>query len=399
MKKIIEHIKLYFKEYKIITITLSIVLWVLLIAYIFWAFDSDTQRIKKIIIKQDNLSKQEIEKTVGDLKGINEQLNLLIRDKNLLNKCIKYNKDRMWTIQLYKECNIDKLLIDYKNDTDINKKKNKNILSETDKFLKDVMNLPWCRVTQNEETHLKTWWNVYATDIACERWKPFKVKASNHKEYYVVSSIWTDNIIWDYIVLKHWNRKYLYWHTKSWLSVGDRVEAWDTIWITTMSWITTWIHLHFEYWLNGNNVNSKDVVNPYNYNLKLQRWLIKNDLSRNIAVTTYDLWDVRQNDSTPCIWASWKDLCKMAEQGIQTIALVNTMREKLWIKFWDKIILRNLKTGRDTLVQVEDEMNKRYRISCIKWVEWLCIRADIARYKWKAQLKSWAYRIIKIKTY
>jgi len=91
--------------------------------------------------------------------------------------------------------------------------------------------------------------------------------------------------------------------------------------------------------------------------------------------THYDLGDVNQNDSTPCVGASGKDLCYLQRQGVQTMALTVDIRKKLWIKFWQKVFLLWDKwcTG---IFQVEDEMNKRFRTRCIKR-EGVCIKWDM----------------------
>ena len=55
--------------------------------------------------------------------------------------------------------------------------------------------------------------------------------------------------------------------------------------------------------------------------------------------THYDLGDVRQNDSSPCHGASGADLCFLAREGVNTMALTVDIRNKLGIKFGDKVIL------------------------------------------------------------
>jgi len=101
--------------------------------------------------------------------------------------------------------------------------------------------------------------------------------------------------------------------------------------------------------------------------------------------TNYDLWDVWQNDSTPCIWASGKDLCYLHQQGINTMALVNIKRKEMWINFWDKVELKWWPC--EWIYQVEDEMNIRFRQKTPIYKPWTTfeIRWDIARYKHKLE--------------
>lgn len=111
--------------------------------------------------------------------------------------------------------------------------------------------------------------------------------------------------------------------------------------------------------------------------------------------TNYDLWDVWQNDSTPCIWASGKDLCYLHQQGINTMALVNIKRKEMWIEFWDKVELTWWPC--EWIYQVEDEMNIRFRQKTPIYKPWTKfeIRWDIARYGHKLECGG-AYTIKKV---
>ena len=80
--------------------------------------------------------------------------------------------------------------------------------------------------------------------------------------------------------------------------------------------------------------------------------------------THYDLWDVRQNDSQPCKGASGVDLCYLERNGIHTMALTADIRKKLGVKFGDKVKLTGA-PGCAGTYEVHDEMNKRFRTSCI----------------------------------
>ena len=124
-------------------------------------------------------------------------------------------------------------------------------------------------------------------------------------------------------------------------------------------------------------------------------WIYEHDWKDSyLYFTTYDLWDVAQNDSTPCIWASWKNLCDVSKTWIQTIALTVDQRQLYDINFWDTITLEYKFSWDQYEVQVEDEMNKRFRNTCIR-KDGYCIKWDIARYNWESDFKSWIYRIIK----
>jgi len=111
--------------------------------------------------------------------------------------------------------------------------------------------------------------------------------------------------------------------------------------------------------------------------------------------TNYDLWDVWQNDATPCIGASGKDLCYLHQKGINTMALVNIKRKEMWINFWDKVELTWWPC--EWIYQVEDEMNIRFRQKTPIYKPWTKfeIRWDIARYKHNLEC-GWAYTIKKV---
>lgn len=108
--------------------------------------------------------------------------------------------------------------------------------------------------------------------------------------------------------------------------------------------------------------------------------------------TDYDLGDIYQNDASPCIWASGKNLCKLHQQGIKTIALVNIKRKELWINLWDKVTL--LGWPCEWVYEVHDEMNIRFRQKKAIYKQGHEIRWDIARFNSKEKC-SWVYEIIK----
>ena len=113
--------------------------------------------------------------------------------------------------------------------------------------------------------------------------------------------------------------------------------------------------------------------------------------------TDYDLWDVHQNDSEPCIAASGKDVCEMTRNWVQTIALVNIKRRELWINFWDNVQL--IWWPCEWTYSVQDEMNIRFRQNTPVYRPWTSfeIRGDIARF-WTKKSCQWAYYISKIES-
>lgn len=125
--------------------------------------------------------------------------------------------------------------------------------------IQEVLNLDGCRVTQDEDEHIKKWQgSMYAVDISC--WEAIKIFAPKDKEFYRVKMIWFDSRMWDYLVLKHWDLEYVFWHTKSELKKWEKVLAGQEIGITNKSWKSTWYHLHFELWKYGYNISYKHLL-------------------------------------------------------------------------------------------------------------------------------------------
>jgi len=129
--------------------------------------------------------------------------------------------------------------------------------------------------------------------------------------------------------------------------------------------------------------------------------------------TRYDLGDVTQNDSSPCIGASWQDLCKLTLSWIKTMALTKDMRIKYGISFWDEVTLE-WDQGCAGVYQVHDEMNCRFRgenahdnwpCKTTKWKRAsgniyrdgtpYLIKGDVAAY-WDFQPSWWVCRIANI---
>lgn len=165
------------------------------------------------------------------------------------------------------------------------------------------------------------------------------------------------------------------WHTITIYKQGDIITKWTKIWKTKISWVTTWPHVHIEYWdgdLNYNYLHSK--YNPRWMALLTQRWW-----THTFYFSSYTLWDVRQNDSSPCRWA-WGELCELNRRWIRTLALTVDQRTLLWIPLWSNVILNcNWKKKQ---YKVMDEMNIRYRKNCIMR-NWACVKGDLWLLPWE----------------
>jgi len=121
---------------------------------------------------------------------------------------------------------------------------------------------------------------MYATDIACSKWKSFKVFSPIYFWEYKVDKIWYDKRLWNYLVLKHWEYKFVYAHTVATVKAGDRLKELKEIWYTDKSWISENYHLHFEIWKWNDNISFKSLIdwkvvtNPLSSKLQEQRWWI-----------------------------------------------------------------------------------------------------------------------------
>lgn len=134
--------------------------------------------------------------------------------------------------------------------------------------IQEVLNIDWCRMTQDEDSHLiKGNGSMYAVDLSC--WEAIKVFSPKDKEFYRVKTVSFDSKIWDYVILKNGDLEYVFWHTKSELKKWDKVEAGSEIWVTNKSWKSTWYHLHFELWKYGYNISYKHLLwEAEKYNMK-----------------------------------------------------------------------------------------------------------------------------------
>lgn len=269
-----------------------------------------------------------------------------------------------------------------------------------------------CWVSQTEQQHFtRAGGYMLATDVACnfDWWKSDKaeVYAPDYldKSITYISLRKKDELLWDYIELyfsdnteedynKKWwiwlNKKWVLWHTTTKLKTWDVIHTGERLGQMNLSWYTTGYHTHIELWSiidwkwkNISYTTRSEVLNNKRNNV-LQSW--KN--WDTIYLTSYHLWDVNQNDEAPYIWRSGKDLRNVKNP----IALTIDVRKSLRIKFGDKV---KLSWPCSWIYQVEDEMNQRFRYSCIK-KDWVCIKWDIALNLWEEAKCSWKYTITKI---
>lgn len=215
-------------------------------------------------------------------------------------------------------------------------------------------------------------WMAY--DIACTPWVAFDVKSPWE---YTIEKIGYWHNMGNYIILKKssevWDEvtRIVLAHIVSPLEVWAKLGEWSHIWRTDLSGESTWMHVHIELWSGYMNV-SREFALGEEYTaengtslLNHRKWDFGQPKDNVYYFTSYNLWDVNQNDSTPCIWASWKDLCQLEASWVRTMALTSDIRKKLGIEFWDKVKL-TWEEGCSWVFEVHDEMNKRFRAT--PWV-------------------------------
>lgn len=263
-----------------------------------------------------------------------------------------------------------------------------------------------CFASQTPEQHYKANKRL-AWDVVCNFWWEkiwqFQLYAPDYNwdvQEYTVSDIYTSPDTGNTIDLTFWNKRWTIWHVTSKLKKGDVLKTWQIIWQTDLSWITTWHHSHIELWIEWRNVaydTYSKTLDTYRKN-KVPYWW-----GSTYYFTAYNLWDVKQNDDTPCIGASWKDLCYLEKIWVKTIALTKDVREYLGLKFWDKV---KLEWPCWWIYQIEDDMNCRFRwkpcMYKIWWVRkyhptWNILRPNTQYYiKWDIpSCWWWAHKILK----
>lgn len=115
-------------------------------------------------------------------------------------------------------------------------------------------------VTQDPNTHFKNNWRlavdvwVYGKSVAVYvpdyKWKEITYTIKRIKSFDYWNWVQLDfTVDW---VSYYW----IYWHTTMLGNIKDwtSVKTWDVIWFLDLSWITTWYHLHCEFWQWTNQV-------------------------------------------------------------------------------------------------------------------------------------------------
>jgi hypothetical protein len=158
------------------------------------------------------------------------------------------------------------------------------------------MNLQDCRIVQDQDSHLKQGnGSMYAFDVACIRWKSFEVTTPNYFNIYVIEKIWYDKRLWDFIVLRHGEFRFIYWHTQTSLEVWTSLKPWEILGKTNKSWISENYHLHIELWRLWENIKFEyiwgqwEFIAPKSYEIRYQRGLL-NDKEINWLALEFISW-------------------------------------------------------------------------------------------------------------
>ena len=283
-----------------------------------------------------------------------------------------------------------------------------------------------CYVTQTETQHVRAEnGGMFATDLACKFWavggkgwqaEVYVPDLRGKEVSYIVEYVGYDNLLGSFVQLvvleREWKQKeydwwargypsdesFILWHTETKFKVGDIVSTGQRLWQMTLNGATTGWNVHFEYrrlspwgtWASQRyftGLKEKTLDNKRK-NVTFNGW----KWGDTIYATSYTLGDVKQNDASPWVWASGKNLKDIPN----VVALTKDVRRSLNIKFWDIIVICQWDKCYD--VQVEDEMNARYRETwpkdCIKPNNWInaCIKMDMAR-PWN-QLPSGEWKLM-----
>ena len=261
-------------------------------------------------------------------------------------------------------------------------------LTPDDLFLtlpRKVVDSGQCSISQSEDDHVKPdrgW--MYATDLACN-FKEQGVYAPDYLDQmieYKIESVWYDNLLGNFVILSFPDNtntsvesRWYFGHTvldSNW-KVWDVVTTWVRFAHANISGATTGWHTHIELrrMYDGVWQSVRYVTRGKERKLEEKRlsrsgtWLSQ---SGNLTIpsldtyyfTHYDLWSVNQNDESPCVWADWKDSCKLAAHWRWTMALTIDIRKKLGVWFWDKVALTG-DVGCEWVYTITDEMACRFR--------------------------------------
>lgn len=213
---------------------------------------------------------------------------------------------------------------------------------------------------QHYELNRRHAWDIICTFGWNKIWQ-FQLYAPDYKnevQIYKVTNVYKSTDTGNTIDLTFWNKRWTIGHVQTKLKKWDTIKTGQLIGQTDLSWTTTWYHSHIELWIDWYNVAYDSYSTKLDNYRKTSKPTVQYWWGQTYYFTAYNLGDVNQNDASPCIWASWNDLCKMESIWIKTIALTADVRNSLWLKFWDKI---KLEWPCWWMYQVEDDMNCRFR--------------------------------------
>ena len=240
-----------------------------------------------------------------------------------------------------------------------------------------------CSISQSEDEHVRAErWGMYATDLAC-KFEGQGVYAPDYLDQmieYKIESIWTDNLLWNFVILSfndssNVKSRWYFWHTMldSKLKIGDTIQTWVRFASANISGATTGWHTHIELrrMYDGVWQSVRYVTRAKERKLEEKRLSGNSGSTQQVSwasssrtltyyFTHYDLWDKNQNDSSPCIGADGKDSCELHASGRGTMALTVDIRNKLWVKFWDQVVLQ-WEVWCEGVYTVTDEMACRFR--------------------------------------
>lgn len=132
---------------------------------------------------------------------------------------------------------------------------------------------------------------MYAYDIACIKWQSFSVYTPKYFDIYVIEKVWYDSRLWDYVILKHWEYRFVYWHTKTNIKEWTLLKPYTYIWDINKSGMSENYHLHIELWKWNDNIKFEFIygkwlyINDKSFDLRNQRWLVSD---KEINDITFD---------------------------------------------------------------------------------------------------------------
>ena len=238
-----------------------------------------------------------------------------------------------------------------------------------------------CSISQGEDDHVsKARGGMYATDLACnfEAQGVYAPDYLNDMKEYVIESVWTDSLLWNFVILsfKDWTDERLAWSSRWYFGhtvldskwkVGDTIQTWVRFAHADLSGATTGWHTHIELRRMYDGVWQSIRYTSRNKEKQLEEtrmnWVIPNANAaeeNTYYFTSYNLWDVTQNDNAPCISADGKDSCALHASWRGTMALTVDIRKKIGVQFWDKVALA-WDVGCEGVYTVTDEMACRFR--------------------------------------